>query len=267
MIQQFFTNLSDDWRALTVGQSPAPGLTLTLGALELNQRTLDRSARVQPQPIRQHLALRLPAVTAYGLAQTPLEGSLDAEAIFNVDTVSERRQALFPGDFEIDTAARTLHLSAAGAARCRDATQLAVNYRYPGVGATQEFTQHFEAAISAASWRLAEQWAALFLALVVTDAEALVARCNQASSVTPYSAGGFSAGQTLEQITLLAGTPDTDSGTPHLRLQGQVRGYLMLRKASPPAFGLIEQVISPGRGAGGQAVDVEIGVAFRTKQY
>lgn len=262
MIQQLFTYLGDDWRALTAGQSPAPGLTLTLGALALNQRTLDRSGRVQPQPLQQHLALRLPAVTAYALAQTPLEGSLDADAIFDPDTVSERRQALFPGDFAIDATARTLQLTPAGVARCRGATQLAVNYRYPGVLATQEFTQHFEAAISAASWRLVEQWATLFLALVVTDAEALVARCNQASSVTPYSAGGFSARQSLEQFTLLAGTPDPASSTPLLRLQGQVRGRLALGKASPPAFGLIEQVISPGLGANGQTVDLEINVAF-----
>jgi hypothetical protein len=141
-----------------------------------------------------------------------------------------------------------------------------VNYRYPGVLATQEFIQHFEAAINAASWRLVEQWATLFLALVVTDAEALVARCNQASSVTPYSAGGFSAHQSLEQLTLLAGTPDAASSTPLLRLQGQVRGRWALGKASPPAFGLIEQVISPGRGDNGQAVNVEIGVAFGKKQ-
>lgn len=266
MIQQLFTYLGDDWRALTAGQSPAPGLTLTLGALALNQRTLDRSGRVQPQPLQQHLALRLPAVTAYALAQTPLEGSLDADAIFDPDTVSERRQALFPGDFAIDATARTLQLTPAGVARCRGATQLAVNYRYPGVLATQEFTQHFEAAISAASWRLVEQWATLFLALVVTDAEALVARCNQASSVTPYNAGGFSARQSLEQFTLLAGTPDPASSTPLLRLQGQVRGRLALGKASPPAFGLIEQVISPGRNTNGQTVNVEIGVAFGKKQ-
>lgn len=266
MIQQLFTYLNDDWRTLTAGQTPAPGLTLTLGALELNQRTLDRSGRVQPQPIQQQLALRLPGVTAYALAQTPLDGTLDAEAIIDSEMVSERRQALFPGDFRIDAAARTLHLSAAGAARCAGAAQLAVRYRYPGVVATQEFTQHFEAAIGAAAWRLVEQWAALFLALVVTDAESLVARCNQTMAVTPYHAGGFSAGQTLEQLTLLAGTPDVDSSTPLLRLQGQVRGRLALGKASPPAFGLIEEVISPGRGANGQAVDVAIGVAFGKKQ-
>ena len=129
MIQQLFTYLTDDWRALTAGQSPAPGLTLTLGALALNQRTTDRSGRVQPQPLQQHLALHLPVVTAYPLAQTPLEGSLDADAIFDPDTASERRQALFPGDFAVDAAARTLQLSAAGVARCRGATQLAVNYR------------------------------------------------------------------------------------------------------------------------------------------
>jgi hypothetical protein len=266
MIQQLLTYLNDDWRTLTAGETPAPGLTLTLGTLELNQRTLDRSGRVQPQPIQQHLALRLPGVTAYALAQTPLDGTLDAEALIDPETVSERRQALFPGDFTIDAPSRTLHLSAAGAARCAGAAQLAVGYRYPGVVATQEFTQHFEAAINAESWRLVEQWSALFLALVVTDAEALLARCNQALSATPYSAGGFSARQSLEQLTLLAGASDAGSSTPLVRLQGQVRGRLALGKASPPAFGLIEQVISPGRGDNGQAVNVEIGVAFRKKQ-
>jgi hypothetical protein len=80
--------------------------------------------------------------------------------------------------------------------------------------------------------------------------------------VTPYSAGGFSARQSLEQFTLLAGTPDPASSTPLLRLQGQVRGRLALGKASPPAFGLIKQVISPGLGANGQTVDLEISVAF-----
>jgi hypothetical protein len=263
---------------------------LTLGALELNQRALDRSGRVQPQPLQQRLPLRLPTVTAYALAQTPLEGSLDAEAIFDPDTVSERRQMLFPGDFTILAATPTaaagaaaagtilaatprpegvLQLTPAGVARCRDAAQLAVNYRYPGVLATQEFTQRFEAAIGAPTWQLVEQWAALFLALVVTDAETLVARSNQATAVTPYSAGGFNAGQSLEQLTLLAGTPDTAGSAPLLRLHGQVRGRLALSKAAPDAFGLIEQVRSPGMAQGdanGQAVTVEIGVAFGAKQ-
>jgi hypothetical protein len=314
MIQQLLTYLNDDWRALTAGQSPTPELTLTLGALELNQRALDRSGRVQPQPIQQRLPLRLPTVTAYALAQTPLEGSLDAEAIFDPDTVSERRQMLFPGDFTILAATPTaaagtilaatptaaagtilaatptaaagaaaagttlaatprpegvLQLTPAGVARCRDAAQLAVNYRYPGVLATQEFTQRFEAAIGAPTWQLVEQWAALFLALVVTDAETLVARSNQATAVTPYSAGGFNAGQSLEQLTLLAGTPDTAGSAPLLRLHGQVRGRLALSKAAPDAFGLIEQVRSPGMAQGdanGQAVAVEIGVAFGAKQ-
>ena len=301
MIQQLLTYLNDDWRALTAGQSPTPELMLTLGALELNQRALDRSGRVQPQPIQQRLPLRLPTVTAYALAQTPLEGSLDAEAIFDPDTVSERRQMLFPGDFTILAATPTaaagtilaatptaaagaaagttlaatprpegvLQLTPAGVARCRDAAQLAVSYRYPGVLATQEFTQRFEAAIGAPTWQLVEQWAALFLALVVTDAETLVARSNQATAVTPYSAGGFNAGQSLEQLTLLAGTPDTAGSAPLLRLHGQVRGRLALSKAAPDAFGLIEQVRSPGMAQGdanGQAVAVEIGVAFGAKQ-
>jgi hypothetical protein len=44
---------------------------------------------------------------------------------------------------------------------------------------------------------------------------------------------------------------------------------LALSKAAPDAFGLIEQVRSPGMAQGdanGQAVAVEIGVAFGAKQ-
>lgn len=258
MIQELFAGLARDWRDLTSSIAPAPTLALALGQLELNQRTLDRSSRPQTRDVQERIVLR-PGTTDYPLSHTPMAGTLRCDGILDPEGLSERRLSLASGvDYTVDLAAPALRLTAGGAGRLAQPAHLLAAYRYVGVVANQEFLQQFSAAVGAPSWLEVERWTSILLALLVTDHDALVERYNRAMAVTPYAAGSYASRQMLEQITVLNVAPTGD--TPAMSLHCAARGRFELSKTAPPSFGLIEQVISPGRGAGGQALDIAIGV-------
>lgn len=258
MIRELFVHLAGDWRDLTGHLAPAPTLALTLGQLELNQRTLDRSSRPQTRDVQERIPVRL-GTTDYLLAHTPLAGTLRCDGILDPEGRFERRLSLASGaDYAVDLAGPALRLTKSGAAKLGQPARLLVAYRYVGVVANQEFLQQFSAAVGAPAWPEVERWSSVLLALLVTDHDALVERYNRAMAVTPYAAGRYASRHMLEQITVLDVAPTGD--TPLMNMHCTARGRFELSKTALPDFGLIEQVISPGRGAGGQLFDVEIGV-------
>lgn len=260
MIQYLLAQIETGWRALISGQTPPPTLLLAAGKLELSQSVRDRSNAPRAQAIRQTLALRLPGTKQYTLDKTPLAGSLRAQAIGNPGQLDEWRVDLLPDDdYQIDPATPAIRLSAAGAAKAANATHLLLAYSFVGLFAIQEFKQLLHIDVRAATPGQVEQWASLLIALLLTEHDTLLATYN-ASTETTYSAGDFTTKHTIDGMRLLEGVPGVD-GDALLRLLFQVSGRLELGKQSLPAFGLIEQVVSPGRTAAQQAVDIAVNLA------
>lgn len=259
MIQPLFEQLTNTWAALVAAQTPAPTLTLTPGELEFSQCARDRSSQPRPQEVQETLALNLPATTRYPLAQPPLAGSLHGQAIFQPGTRDERRLALTAAvDYTVDLAPPALLLTTGGQAKVAGATHLRLGYTRAGVFVTQEFCQHFQAEVCAATWPQVEQWAGIFLALLLTEHDAWLEEYNRAQA-TPYTAGRFVSRPVLEHLTIRAGTPVLTGERPLLGLRGEAAGHLELGQTTA-TFGLIEQVISPGLQAGQQAVAIAVNV-------
>lgn len=122
--------------------------------------------------------------------------------------------------------------------------------RAQGFLLTQEFKQGFQVTIGAPEWSTVEPWSAIFLALLLTDHEALIERFNQASAKA-HGAGNFTCRTTLSQLTILEGIPAPDSEQPLLRLECQAIGRMELGKQNAPTFDVIKQVIIKGQSEAG----------------
>ncbi len=158
MIQQLFDQLTGIWAELVGEHSPAPTLTLALGQLELSQHVRNRSSQPRPQEVQESLTLDLPGTMRYPLAQRPLAGSLHGQAIFQAGERDERRLALTANvDYTVDQAAPALLFTPTGMERAAGAKTLQLTYTRAGIFSTQEFCQHFQAEVRAATWPLVEQ--------------------------------------------------------------------------------------------------------------
>ncbi|MCX6048815.1 MAG: hypothetical protein NT075_27255, partial [Chloroflexi bacterium] len=219
MIQQLLTQIAGVWRVQFAGYTLQPRIELYPGHVEFSQTVRDRTSQPRPQIVRQEITLQRRTQRRYKLEKTPLAASLRCQAIFDPGQLNEQRIVLASDeDYQIDFATPALVLSPAGAAKVVDATNLLLTYTFAGVFALQEFKQLFLADVRAATLSQVEQWASLFVAMLLTEHDALLETFN-ATMETAYSAGNFLTKSTIDHIRLLDGLPDLREDTPRLRLQ------------------------------------------------
>jgi hypothetical protein len=274
-------NLADAFHATpdTVAQHIAPGpvippsppvlpyIALSWGKFTINQHTPDSlTSQPRPQPVSQRMAVDAANPHGpYGLAHTPLAGSMQGVVIQEPGTLAEQRVVLVEGkDFTIAYPQATLTLTPAFA----PASQILLSYTFAGIFTLREFLQDLVIDIYDTTMAAVEQWASLTTGLLLTSHNDLLAAYNADVPASPadltntYRSGQVVTTHTITQIKLLEGLPSLAATPCHLQLRWTVAGQLKLVREQVEGVGIIEQIVSPGRPpTTGVAIDVQLGQA------
>jgi hypothetical protein len=234
------------------------GIGIYPGQLTASRTVRDSSSRPRVQDYVQGIT-RIKNRKNYKLDEPPVEGSVSAEAVYSKDKPEEYRAPLVAtDDYVVDLVTPAITLTDAGKAKVSTADSFLVYLSFVGTLAFQEFSQLFYADVRGATPGDAEQWASLFVGMILTSHDALIDAYN-AAAVT-YQAGDFVTRHLLDRINFQESTSDiaADAATVHLTFQAT--GRLEMSRVNPPEFGLIEQIVSPELITTKLPVDVKVKV-------
>jgi len=244
-----------------------PVIAMYPGKLDINQHYKE-SAPNQPCPQvhRQDIPLAGAALAGpYTLERAPLQGAVDVQLIYYKDALEEHRVPLVVDkDYTLHSASTdtvTITLSQALQNRLTGATHLLL--RYPYVGAStliyteREFTQVLYLDVHDDTVGAVERWTSLLCSMLTTEHDTLVTTVSAVEDQPTYQAGLLATQHLIDRIVILEGHPVYAQSTPCFQLMCQVAGRLRLMKESPDGLHLIRQIVSPGRSASAQAVDID----------
>lgn len=238
--------------------SPDPGerprIALSLGDLRVSQVVNDDGAG-QPRNLEMRQAIPVNGVAPAGpylLAETPLDGTVAVQAIFDANTVDEYRQELLPmTDFTVDAAGPSVEILADVSL----ASSLLVTYSYVGIATVREFEQGF----SVDYFAMADGQVALHMGLVAailqTRHSALLDHFNF-TAPSSFSGNGFTNLVTLRRINALELVRVETDALSDVRFQWQynVLGAMRMSHSNAGAFGIISSIHT--RGQTGPGVNV-----------
>jgi hypothetical protein len=227
------------------GAGALPVIALVPDLLEMASAARDvSSSEPRPQEFTQEIPVNLADPQGpYALAKTPLPMSTLCRLVLDKGTLDERRVLLQEDDdFTINYQDAEITFSA----EISMASSILLRYSFVGVFTVQDFRQDFQVEIYEANHGLAEKWAALVMAAILTNHDELLEHYNTTNK-TVYSAGALSSTHSLTQLQPLAGAPSATSSGVKWQLTFRVAGQLILTKAITDGFSLIEKIRSPGR--------------------
>ncbi len=243
--------------AVTPNAGQLPRIAAYTGLLEMNQSAADiASSQVRPQELRQRLPVNGGTPQGpYSLAKTPLEGSMLCEVVYAEGLVGEHRKLMLEGkDFTVDYLNRSLIFST----DLTGASVILAQYSFPGVFSVREFRQEFFLDVFDNNAADLEQWAALCVAMVLTNHDALLESFNQTNK-TEHTANEYLSVHTARHIHLLNGTPALVTSPFLLQIKFEVRGEIKPVKEISGGFGLIERIHSLGKTGGPVDIDANLG--------
>lgn len=213
-----------------------PFIGLSSGKLLFSQKTRESKAGVaRSQEFSEQLNAQA-ATQTYALKHAPLPGSLRCKLVSNAGQPTEQvKNCQEPKDFTVDYDQATLNFQPVPPT----GSLLLLTYSFSGIFALREFSQELFIDILAANPEVAEQWASLVLAVILTDETILL---EQANSTQGFGVGSVKANSTLAQIWLVSSQPDFSNSVAKIRLHLQVEGYLKFSKELTDKPELIQKV-------------------------
>lgn len=136
-------------------------------------------------------------------------------------------------------------------------TAVFLSYSFVGVFTIREFKQELWVTVYGESVVDVERLASLTINIILTNYDALLEACN-GSSQSEYRQNEYTTTHMIDQLQLLEGVPAFTEQQWQTQLKFQIGGQLKLMRERTDGFGIIEQILSPGKISNKPGVDIEI---------
>lgn len=136
-------------------------------------------------------------------------------------------------------------------------TAVFLSYSFVGVFTIREFKQELWVTIYGESVATVERLASLTINIILTNYDALLKACNGPSQ-NEYRQNEYTTTHIIDQLQLLEGVTAYTEQRWQTQLKFQVGGQLKLMRERTDGFGIIEQILSPGKISNKPGVDIEI---------